>query len=40
MPRMDGRTFLSEMKADDDLKSIPVVVLTTSQSEEDICQEL
>ncbi len=36
MPRMDGRTFLSEMKADENLKAIPVVVLTTSQSDEDI----
>ncbi len=36
LPRMDGRTFLAEMRADDDLKSIPVVVLTTSQAEEDI----
>ena len=36
MPRMDGRTFLSEMRADDDLKMIPVVVLTTSQTDEDI----
>jgi two-component system response regulator len=33
---MDGRTFLSEMRADDNLKAIPVVVLTTSQSDEDI----
>ena len=36
MPRMDGRTFLSEMRADDNLRAIPVVVLTTSQSDEDI----
>jgi two-component system response regulator len=36
LPRMDGRTFLSEMRADDHLKAIPVVVLTTSQTEEDI----
>ena len=36
MPRMDGRTFLAEMRADDKLKAIPVVVLTTSQTEEDI----
>ena len=33
---MDGRTFLAEMRADDDLKSIPVVVLTTSEAEEDV----
>jgi CheY-like chemotaxis protein len=36
LPRMDGRIFLSEMRADDHLKAIPVVVLTTSQTEEDI----
>lgn len=36
MPRMDGRTFLAEMRADEELKAIPVVVLTTSQAEEDI----
>jgi CheY-like chemotaxis protein len=36
MPRMDGRTFLSEMKSDENLKAIPVVVLTTSQTDEDI----
>ena len=36
MPRMDGRAFLSEMRADDNLRGIPVVVLTTSQSDEDI----
>ncbi len=36
LPRMDGRAFLAEIRADDRLKSIPVVVLTTSQAEEDI----
>ncbi len=36
MPRMDGRTFLAEMRLDDNLKGIPVVVLTTSQAEEDV----
>jgi CheY-like chemotaxis protein len=36
MPRMDGRTFLVEMRADEKLKSIPVVVLTTSHTDEDI----
>jgi len=36
MPKMDGRELLSEIKADDDLKRIPVVVLTTSKAEEDI----
>ena len=36
MPRKDGREVLADMKADDDLKRIPVVVLTTSQSEDDV----
>jgi CheY-like chemotaxis protein len=36
MPRMDGREFLHEMKSDEKLKSIPVVVLTTSDSQTDI----
>lgn len=36
MPLMDGREALKEIKADPDLRSIPVVVLTTSAAEEDI----
>jgi CheY-like chemotaxis protein len=36
MPRKDGRELLSEIKADDDLRTIPVVVLTTSDSDQDI----
>ena len=36
MPRKDGREALAEIKADEDLRSIPVVVLTTSKAEEDI----
>lgn len=36
MPRKDGRTALGEIRADDTLRRIPVVVLTTSQAEEDI----
>lgn len=36
MPRMDGREFLAEVKADEQLKRIPVVVLTTSEADEDI----
>jgi chemotaxis family two-component system response regulator Rcp1 len=36
LPRKDGRQVLAEIKADDDLKRIPVVVLTTSSSEQDI----
>ena len=36
MPRKDGRTALKEMKADPDLRQIPVTVLTTSKADEDI----
>ncbi|MBP7578689.1 MAG: response regulator [Candidatus Obscuribacter sp.] len=36
MPRKDGREVLQEMKGDERLKHIPVVILTTSQAEEDI----
>ncbi|MBN1167201.1 MAG: response regulator [Methanospirillaceae archaeon] len=36
LPKKDGREVLAEIKADDDLKRIPVVVLTVSQAEEDI----
>ncbi|MBH8554181.1 response regulator [Nostocaceae cyanobacterium CENA357] len=36
LPRKDGREVLAEIKTDPTLKRIPVVVLTTSQAEEDI----
>jgi len=36
LPRKDGREVLAEIKADPDLKRIPVVVLTTSTQDEDI----
>lgn len=36
LPRKDGREVLSELKSDDNLKQIPVVVMTMSQAEEDI----
>lgn len=36
LPRKDGREVLAEVKADVHLKTIPVVVLTTSQAEKDI----
>ncbi|WP_020670796.1 response regulator [Amycolatopsis nigrescens] len=36
LPRKDGREVLAEIKATADLRTIPVVVLTTSEAEEDI----
>lgn len=36
MPRMDGREVLQQLKSDQDLRDIPVVVLTTSDFEQDI----
>jgi len=36
LPRMDGREVLTEVKGDPALTDIPVVILTTSQAEEDI----
>ncbi|MFN8595169.1 MAG: response regulator [Anaerolineae bacterium] len=36
LPRKNGREVLAEIKADERLKSIPVVVLTTSRAEEDV----
>ena len=36
LPKKDGREVLAEIKADEKLKRIPVVVLTTSEAEEDI----
>jgi two-component system, chemotaxis family, response regulator Rcp1 len=36
LPRKDGREVLGEIKADPDLRSIPVIILTSSQTEEDI----
>jgi CheY-like chemotaxis protein len=38
MPKKDGREALAEIKADVNLRSIPVVVLTTSKAEEDIAR--
>ncbi len=38
MPRMDGRQTLALMKNDDSLKTIPVVILTTSESERDVAK--
>jgi CheY-like chemotaxis protein len=38
MPKMDGREVLATIKADHRLKKIPVVVLTTSQAEQDIIE--
>jgi CheY-like chemotaxis protein len=36
MPRKDGRTVLKEIKSDPVLRTIPVVVLTTSRADEDV----
>lgn len=36
LPRRDGRQVLAEVKEDPDLRRIPVVVLTTSEAEEDV----
>jgi CheY-like chemotaxis protein len=36
LPRKDGREVLAEIKEDPDLKTTPVVVLTTSQAEQDV----
>jgi len=38
LPRKNGREVLAEIKSDPDLKHIPVVVLTTSHSEQDVLQ--
>ena len=38
MPRKDGREVLAEIKGDESLKAIPVLILTTSQAEQDIEQ--
>jgi CheY-like chemotaxis protein len=38
LPRKDGRQVLAEVKEDAELRTIPVVVLTTSQAEEDIAR--
>ncbi len=36
LPRVDGREVLAEAKADPALRQIPIVVLTTSEAEEDV----
>ncbi len=38
MPRMDGRETLAQIKQDENLRSIPIVVLTTSDSDQDVLQ--
>jgi two-component system, chemotaxis family, response regulator Rcp1 len=36
LPKMDGREVLVEIKSDDNLKSIPVIILTTSKADKDV----
>ena len=36
LPKKDGREVLEEMKADENLKAIPVVIMSTSEAEADI----
>jgi chemotaxis family two-component system response regulator Rcp1 len=38
LPRKDGREVLAEIKADEELKRIPVIILTTSQADQDIAK--
>ena len=38
MPKMDGRQVLARIKEDDDLKTIPTVILTTSEAEGDVAK--
>lgn len=36
LPKKDGRELLAELKQDDDLRHIPVIILTTSESHQDV----
>ncbi len=36
MPRVDGRTALSRIKSNDKLRHLPIVILTTSRSDDDV----
>ena len=38
MPKKDGREALTEIKRDPELRQIPVIVMTTSGAEEDVCR--
>lgn len=38
LPKLDGRELLAEIKADEQLRHIPVVVLTTSEAEQDVLE--
>lgn len=38
LPKMDGREVLAKIKSDNNLKQIPVIVMTTSEAEEDIAK--
>ncbi len=38
LPKVDGHEVLRQIKGDEDLRSIPVIMLTTSEREDEICQ--
>ena len=38
LPKMDGREVLAQIKKDDSLKTIPTVILTTSEAEADVAK--
>ena len=38
MPRMDGRAVLREMRSDEHLRHVPVVVLSSSRQDDDVCE--
>jgi len=40
LPRMDGREVLARIKKDDSLKTLPVVILTTSDADTDIAKAI
>jgi two-component system, chemotaxis family, response regulator Rcp1 len=40
LPKMDGRPLLAQIKADDELKTIPTVVVTSSEADSDVINSL